>query len=164
MKNRILAMLMAAAGISMLPPSFAQSADNQGHGQAIVTVLPKHEGEIAPNLTQQDLQSVKVDGKQVKVTNWQALRSPQDKVELVILIDDAARTSLGRQLEDIRQFVRALPPNVVAGIAYMDNGRAAFSGPLSTDHEQVLRALHLPAGTAGADASPYFCLSDLGRH
>jgi hypothetical protein len=46
----------------------------------------------------------------------------------------------------------------------MQNGRAVFAGPLSADHVQVLRALHLPGGSAGSSASSYFCLSDLAQH
>jgi len=164
LKLTFMAAMAAATVVSPLQPAAAQGAATQGQGQAIVTVMPKHENELAPNITQQDLQQVKVDGKQVKVTGWQSLRDPQDKVELVLLIDDAARSSFGRQIDDIRQFMRSLPPNVLAGIAYMENGRAVFHGPLSTDHEQVLSALRLPSGIPGIDSSPYFCLSDLAQH
>jgi hypothetical protein len=45
----------------------------------------------------------------------------------------------------------------------MENGNAVFAAPLSADHAQVLKALHLPGGTRGSDASPYFCLSDLAK-
>jgi len=43
----------------------------------------------------------------------------------------------------------------------MEDGRAAFSSPLSADGKEVLRGLHMPFGIAGSSASPYFCLSDL---
>lgn len=157
MNNRVLAMLMASAAMVAIP----QCAQAQGDGQAIVTVLAKHDGELAPNVSQQDLQSVKVNGKQVKVTSWQSLRGDQNNVELVLLIDNSARASLGRQTQDIDKFVRSLPPNIKAAIAYMENGRAVFSASFSADHEQVLRSLHLPAGGQGINGSPYFCLSDL---
>jgi hypothetical protein len=68
------------------------------------------------------------------------------------------------QFGDIEHFVNGLPPNVKAGIAYMMNGRAVFAGPLSADHAAVLRALHLPGGSPGSSASPYFCLSDLAKN
>jgi hypothetical protein len=42
-------------------------------------------------------------------------------------------------------------------------GGLFFSAPLSADHAQVLSALHLPGGSAGSSASPYFCLSDLAK-
>jgi hypothetical protein len=160
MSHRLLAISMAA-GLLAAAPTFLQG---QGAGQAIVTVLPKHAGEISPNVSEQDLQSVKVNGKQVKVTSWVPLRDPQNGVELVILIDSSARSSLGRQTQDIEQFVGSLPPNIKAGIAYMQNGHASFSGPLTTDHAEILRALHLPVGGPGSSGSPYFCLSDLARN
>jgi hypothetical protein len=148
------------AGLLSAAPSYAQEL---GQGQAIVTVLPKHAAEAAPNVTQQDITQVKVNGKDVKVTSFAALRGQQNPVELVVMIDDSARTSLGRQLNDIDQFVRSLPANVAVGIAYMENGRAVFTGPLTLDRAQALKALHLPSGAAGVDSSPYFCLSDLAR-
>jgi hypothetical protein len=83
---------------------------------------------------------------------------------LVVLIDGSARNSLGRQMGDIAKFVEGLPPNIKAGIAYMENGSAVFAAPLSADHAQILKNLHLPGGSAGSDASPYFCLSSLAKN
>jgi hypothetical protein len=136
-------------------------AAQQGQGQAVVTVLP-HNKEAAPmNVTDQDL-AVHVNGKLAKVTGWTP--ASDSTLELVVLIDGSSRTSLGRQFGDIEQFVRALPPNVQAAIAYMDQGRADFVAPFSADHALVLRNLHLPGGMAGTDASPYFCLSYLAKN
>jgi hypothetical protein len=67
-------------------------------------------------------------------------------------------------LGDIQGFVKSLPPTTAVGIAYMANGRAVFSGPLTTDKAKALQALRLPAGSPGSSASPYFCLSDLAKH
>lgn len=135
---------------------------NQGQGRVVVTILPKGQGEVSSNAIQ-DL-SVKVGGKNARVTAWQPYKSPNDPVELVVLIDGAARSSLGRQMDDIQHFISGLPPNVAAAIAYMENGRAVFSSPLSANHAQVVRGLHLPGGIPGIEASPYFCLSDLAKH
>jgi len=41
---------------------------------------------------------------------------------------------------------------------------ATFAAPLSADHEQVLKALHVPGGSAHSSSSAYFCLSDLAQH
>lgn len=141
---------------------FAQIA-TQGTGVAVVTVLPKHEGDVAASVANQDL-SVKVNGKNAKVTKWAPFKSPSDTIEFVLLIDDSARSSLGTQMTEIEAFIKTLPPNIKAAIAYMGNGRANFAGPLSTDHNQVLSSLRLPAGAPGYSASPYFCLSDLAQH
>lgn len=157
--------LMAVNGVAV---SAAQEAGqgpkiDQGQGRAVVTILPKGESQVPSSVTEQDL-SVKVDGKNAKVTAFETYRSPNDQVELVLLIDGAARTSLGREMSDMQRFVNSLPANVAAGIAYMENGQAVFSSQLSTDHAQTLRGLHLPAGVPGIDASPYFCLSDLAKN
>jgi hypothetical protein len=129
----------------------------------VVTVLPKQEGALPPSVTGQDL-SVKVDGKPARVTSWMPFQSPENSLELVLLIDGSARSALGGQFDSIKSFVKSLPPNTKAAIAYMQNGNAIFSGPLSADHAEVLRGLHLPAGSPGSNASPYFCLSDLAKH
>ena len=151
------------AALFLAPVLAHVSAQSLGQGQAVVTVLPKAEGQpVPPSVSQQDL-AVKVNGKNAKVTQWAPFQAPNDQIELVILIDGSARTSLGRQMEDIEKFVNGLPPNVTAGIAYMENGRALFAGPLTTDHAQVLKNLHLTGGGAGIAGSPYFCLSDLAK-
>ncbi len=157
------AIWMGALTLVLVTPAFPQDVVYQGQGQAVVTVLPKHEGEIPPSVANQDL-SVKVNGKNAKVTKWAPYQSPADAVELVVLIDGSARSSLGRQFDDIEHFIKSLPPNIKAAFAYMDHGSAVFSAPLSTDHAQVLRTLHLPGGSPGSDSSPYFCLSDLAKN
>ncbi|HEX4004590.1 MAG TPA: hypothetical protein VHX60_00295 [Acidobacteriaceae bacterium] len=151
-----------AALLATSPLLFAQ-AESQGQGQAVVTVLPKNDKQPDATVATQSI-SLSVNGKQTPVTNWQPLRGSQFGVELVLLIDGGARTSLGRELEEIQHFVQSLPPNVKIAIAYMENGRAYFSGPLTTDHAKALQALHIPGGEPGISASPYFCLSSLAKN
>ncbi len=108
--------------------------------------------------------SLKSTAKNRTSPSWTPL-GPQSKIELVVLIDDGARGSLGTQLSDIAKFIGSLPPNAKVAVAYMINGRAAFTSPLSTDRAAVAHELHLPiAGAAGISASPYFCLSDLAKN
>jgi hypothetical protein len=163
MRNAVIAVCMAFAALCAAPLFSQVEGPQGGQGEAVVTVLPKHEGEVPPSVTNQDL-SVKVDGKNATITKFKPFQSPNDRVELVVLIDGSARNSLGRQFDDIAQFINSLPPNVKMAIAYMENGQSVFAQPLSGDHAQVLRALHLPGGGTGVDSSPYFCLSDLAKH
>jgi hypothetical protein len=162
-KSFKLAALAAATAMLAILPAVVQAEDQQpGQGQAIVTVLPQGNASAA-NLQQQQV-SIKVDGKSSSVTGFQPLSGSNSPVEMVILIDGAARTSLGSQMGDIQHFVQGLPANTSASIAYMMNGQAVLTGPLSTDHAEVLRGLHIPAGgVPGVSASPYFCLSDLAK-
>jgi hypothetical protein len=161
MKKSGVAIYVAAGAMLLSASAFAQG-EKDGQGQAVVTIMPKHDGDQAPNLSTQDL-TIKVNGKDTKVTNLESLRSATDPIELVVLIDSSARTSLGRQFEDIEQFVNTLPPNVRVTIGYMMNGNSNLTGPFTADHAAVLRGLHLPIGGAGVDGSPYFCLSDLAK-
>jgi len=147
----------------MALPAFSQGDKISGQGRAVVTVLPKQHAGIPTSLAQKDL-SIKVNGKPATVTSFEPLRGPGAKLELVLLIDSSARNSLGSQFGDIEKFVNDLAPNVRAAIAYMMNGRATFAGGLTASHTEVLKALHMPGGSPGSSASPYFCLSDLAKN
>ncbi|MGC2638612.1 MAG: hypothetical protein WA294_15630 [Acidobacteriaceae bacterium] len=153
----VVAAALAAAGA----PATAQN-ENQGQGQAVVTVLPKNDKQPTSDVQAQQV-TIEVGGKQTPVSNWQALRGPQATIELVMLIDDGARMSLGREMSEISHFVESLPPNVKFAFAYMENGRAEMPGALTTDHAKALQALRMPIGEPGASASPYFCLSSLAK-
>jgi hypothetical protein len=118
---------------------------------------------LPPSIAQQDF-LVKVNGQKAKVTSWKPYHAAEDRVELVLLIDGSARSSLSQQWDDITKFIQSLPPNTKAGIAYMANGRSLFASPLSTDRAEVLKNLRLQAGGPGSSASPYFCISDLAKN
>jgi len=155
------AALAVAASIFAAAPAFSADNSQEGQGRAVITVLQGQ--EIPGGIPEQALQ-LKVDGKQSSITGWTQLRGPKSQVELVILIDDGARTSLGTQLSDIAGFIQSLPPNAKIAVAYMLNGQAELAGPLTTDRAALARQLHLPmAGAPGINASPYFCLSDLAK-
>ena len=147
---------LAALSAPALP---AQTEGSPAAVNTVVTVLPKS-GEAAAAIPQSGLQ-VKVDGKTVQPTVWHPYG--QGEVQLVMLIDDSARTSFGRNLDDLANFVNGLPPNVSVTTAYMQNGASVFTGPLSKDHASVAKTIHLPGGVPGSNASPYFCLQDLAK-
>lgn len=151
---------LALGALAGVLPATAQQGD-VGTAQTVVTVLPK--GGEAPALQQQNLM-VKINGKDSTITSWQALRDDRAGLEFVVLIDDSARSSLGLQLNDLGKFVQSLPPTVQVGIAYMQNGRAAFEQNLTSDHALAAKAIRLTNGVPGGNASPYFCLSDLAKH
>lgn len=157
-----LAALAAAGSLLAAGSTLAEGQNQPGQGRAVVTVLP---GTEIPGGIPQEALHLKVDGKDSAITNWTPLRSPESKVQIVVLIDGGAQASLGSQLGDFAKFIRGLRPDAKAAVAYMENGRAVFAGPLTTDHEAVARALRIPlSGMPGISASPYFCLSDLAKH
>ncbi len=152
---------LTAGAMLMAVPAFSQN-ENQGQGQAVVTVLPAHGADAPASLPKQDF-TVKINGKESSITNWMPFRGPNDRLELVVLIDDSARASLSLQMPDISDFVKSLPPNSKVSIAYMENGTAKLTGPLTSDHTEALRGLRITMGEPGFSSSPYFCLSDLAK-
>ena len=153
----IAALCFAASG--WIPAAVAQDLTPT---RTVITVLPKH-AEMPPTITPQDVK-IKVNGKAVRMDSVTPLRGDRAGLELVILIDSGARTSLGVQLRDLTNFIQSLPPTTEVGIAYMMNGRAIFEQPFTADKARAANALHIPAGSAGSSASPYFCLSDLAKN
>jgi hypothetical protein len=125
----------------------------------LVTVEPKH-GSNVPVITRDDVM-VHQGKDRDQVTDWTPAQGDRAALELFILIDDDANTSLGSQLEDIRQFINAQPSTTKIGVAYMQNGIARVAQEPTSDHAQAAKALRLPMGAGGANASPYFSLSDL---
>jgi hypothetical protein len=152
-----IAILMIAGALLMAALAFAQGDNASGQGRAVVTILAKH-NELAPTVSQQQV-SLKINGKESSVTGWAPLKGANDGLELIILIDDGAR-NLGRQFDDIAQFIRSLGPNAKVAVGYMQNSAAVLAAPPSTDHEKVVSQLHLPTGPR---SNPYFCLSDLSH-
>ena len=146
-----LAAVMAPAALLLGSLAYAQG----GQAHAIVTVLAKH-NEVAPTVSQQDV-SAKADGKDAAVTSWAQYKAPNDSLELMILIDGGAR-NLGRQFEDIKQFIQIQGPDTKVAVGYMQNGHVEMAVPFSADHKQVVNEVHLPGGPS---TNPYFTLSDL---
>ncbi len=150
---------LTAGALLLAAPVFAEN-EGQGQGQAVVTVLPAHGNEVPASLTQQDF-TLKVNGKDSTITNLLPLRGENGRLELVVMMDSGSRASMSTQMSEISKFVKELPPDAKVTMAYMENGIARLSGPLTTDHDAALKGLHIPAGQAGTSASPYFCLSNL---
>jgi hypothetical protein len=147
--------VLSAAALLLAAHSNAQSEKGTGQAHAVITVLAKH-NEVAPTISQQDV-SAKADGKDATVAGWAPYKAPNDSLELMILIDSGAR-NLGRQFDEIKQFIQVQGPNTKVAIGYMQNGHVEMAVPFSADHKQVVSELHLPAGPT---TNPYFTLSDL---
>ena len=144
------------AMLGALAPSRAQEGAT---ARAIVTVNSKS-AEDAATVPRQSI-SVLQNRKLQDVTGWVPLRGARSGLQLVVLLDDSARGSLGLQLNDLRSFVVGLPPATQVAIGYMRNGTAVMVQNFTSDHEAAAKSFRLPAGTAGGNGSPYFCLSDL---
>jgi hypothetical protein len=128
----------------------------------LVTVEARHGSDI-PEIGRDDV--MVYEGRtRDQVTGWVPAHGDQAGLELFILLDDGSNASLGRQLDDLRQFINSQSPSVKVGIAYMQNGTARVEQNLTSDHALAAKALRLPVGIPGINGSPYFSLSDLLKH
>ncbi len=125
----------------------------------VVTVEARH-GSSMPDISREDVMVYEGRDRD-KVTAWLPTQGDHAGLELFVLLDDSSNLSLGSQLEEIRQFISAQPATTKIGVAYMQNGSAQVTQDLTNDHLLAAKALRLPLGNPGANASPYFSLGDL---
>jgi hypothetical protein len=152
----VVAALLATAQRTMAQENAAPAGPSVN---LVATVEARH-GSNIPVITRDDVMVYQGRDRD-KVTDWLPLQGDHAGLELFILLDDSSNVSLGSQLEDIRQFILAQPASTKIGIAYMQNGIAQVMQNLNSDHTLAAKALRLPLGSPGANASPYFSLGDL---
>lgn len=145
--------------LGVLPTLPAQETNT---ARAIVTANTKS----SENVTAVPRQTITVyeNRKLQEVAGWVPLRGERSGLQLVVLLDDSSRGNLGLQLNDLRNFVNGLPPTTQVAIGYMRNGTPNLVQNFTSDHAQAAKSFRLPAGLAGDNGSPYFCLSDLVKH
>jgi VWFA-related protein len=140
-------------------PSLAQETPT---ARTVVTVTSKSAEDVI-TVPQQSI-SVSEGRKVQDVAGWVPLRGARADLQLVLLLDDSSRGTLGLQLNDLKNFLNALPPTTQVALGYMRNGTPNLVQNFTKDHAQAAEALRLPQGSAGINGSPYFCLSDLVKH
>jgi hypothetical protein len=126
--------------------------------QMVVTVEPKHGNEM-PTITQQDV-IVNQGHDRRPVTGWVPAAGEHAGLELAILVDDSSGISFGSQMEDIRSFIMEQPSATLIAVGYMQNGTVHVAQDFTRDHAAAAKSLRLPQGFAGAEASPYFSLTE----
>ena len=126
--------------------------------QIVVSVEPKHGNEM-PTITQQDV-IVNQGHDRRPVTGWVPATGEHAGLQLAILIDDSAGFSFGSQMEDIRAFIAEQPPATLVAVGYMQNGTVHLAQDFTADHAAAAKSLRLTQGFAGAEASPYFSLTE----
>ena len=143
---------------SALALSVAAHAQQEGpvSTQTLVNVDPKS----TPPSNASAL-TVAVNDHKEPLTAWSPV-VPAD-AQVALLIDDGLRESLGRELDNLRSFIRNLSPGVEILVGYLQYGHVVAEQPFTTDYAQAASVIHLPEGVAGMSASPYLCISDFVR-
>ena len=152
-------LMIASALLTCGSPSLRSQEAGMVPVHMVVTAEARHGGEV-PFIKREDV-TVYQGRNRAEVTDWVPLQGERAGLQLFLLLDDASATSLGSQLEDIRQFIAMQPPTTLIGIGYMRDGGVDTVQNFTTDHVQAVKALRLPIGSTGAFASPWLSVGDL---
>jgi hypothetical protein len=152
---------LASALLLAFALTFVLAAHAQQEGLVPTQALVNVDAKSTPPADASVL-TVAVNGRRQPLTAWEQVAPANAQVAL--LIDDGLRESVGRELDSLRTFVRALAPGVEVLVGYMQYGHVAAAQGFTTDHALAASTLHLPAGLAGVSASPYLCISDFVRN
>jgi hypothetical protein len=153
------ALMSVSPGISASDPDAARVP-----AQMVITVLSGKNGTRPKSLEAGEL-TVMQGNTPAPVVRLQQLTGDLADMQLFVFLDDSTRSSsLGIQLPELKTFLKSLPATTQVAVGYMRNGTFALAQPFTTDHPKAADALRLPAAIPGENGSPYFALSDLGKH
>ncbi|HKW33365.1 MAG TPA: hypothetical protein VJN92_10205 [Candidatus Acidoferrum sp.] len=116
-------------------------------------------GEI-PVIRAENVQ-VKQGKNDLRVEHLIPARGDNAALQLFVLIDDTCDSSLGNNLDDLREFINAQPASTVVGVAYMSNATIQITQNFTADHALAAKAIRLPRGSSSAMDSPYLSLVSL---
>jgi hypothetical protein len=153
--------LFGAAAVACLfaaaVPMPARQDNNAGQSVSVVATLEAKRGKTIPAVEPQDIM-VREGRDQRPVTAFVPLQG--SRLQLMLLIDDSARSTFGTEINTLKQFVTSLPPESEVAVAYMRNGIADVTANFTRDHVSAAKAIRLALGPGGADVSPYDSLTD----
>jgi hypothetical protein len=152
MKNLLSSALLLTSFVAI-----CLTASAQVEGPVPTQVLVNVDAKSTPPADASAL-TVSVNDHKEPLIGWAPV-SPAN-AQVALLIDDGLRESVGRELKNLQDFVRGLPPGVEVLVGYMQYGRVVSEQSFTTDRESAASGIRLPEGMPGASASPYLCLSD----
>jgi hypothetical protein len=137
-----------------------QDAARAGVPVRIIVGVEGKKGAKPTEVTRDDVMVLQKK-QRLPVINWTPLHQNPAGLQLWILIDDGADTSIGNQLDDIRTFINEQPSSTQIAVGYMRNGTVNTTQKPTVDRQAAAKSLRLPLGVPGISASPYLSLVDL---
>jgi hypothetical protein len=157
-------MLLAVVLIGLVPLlALEKTPGATSPARMIVTLRVLGENKRMPEISREDVRVIQ-DTQRLKVTAWEPARGDRAGLDLFILIDDAADSSLGIQLDALRSFITSQPATASVGVGYMHNGTVQITQDFTSEHNQAAKAVRLPMGSSGAYGSPYLSVIELMNH
>lgn len=136
-----------------------QPASSSANSVSVIVTAEASRGKTIPPLEPDDIR-VTQNGKPVQVTALAPFQGDNAPLQLLLLIDDSARSSFGTEINTLKQFITSLPSGVEVGVGYMRNGTAQMTSNFTRDHGAAANSVRLALGPGGADVSPYDSLSE----
>ena len=128
----------------------------------VITDQGVKDGSETPVLKVEDIQ-VRQGKNPLKVDQLIPARGDNAALQLFVLIDDTCDSSIGNNLNDLRDFINAQPESTTVGVAYMSNATIQIAQNLTNDHAAAAKGVRLPRGNLSAMDSPYLSLISLVR-
>jgi hypothetical protein len=160
LKSIIISLATAMCGITILNAATVGPLNTTAVPVKMTVTANVENGKRAPEIKKEDV-FVNKGKERLKVADWVPAQGDRAGLELFILIDDASISSLGTQLGDLRDFIKAQPPTTTIGVGYARNAVVEIRQNFTAAHELAAKALRLPLGSAGAYGSPYLSVVDL---
>jgi hypothetical protein len=114
-----------------------------------------------PPLQKEDLK-IKQGKSFLNVSQLIAAQGENDALQLFILIDDTLDPqSVGNNLTDLKEFVKAQPAGTVIGVGYSSNAGVQVLQNFTPDKDLAAKAIRLPRGGLSTMDSPYLSLISL---
>src|SRR5215469_5531172 len=153
----VLVLLMVTTQIAR---SQEKSAPSTVQVHMVITAEAPNENEEAPVLRAENVQ-VSQGKNMLNVASIIAARGDNAALQLFVLIDDTCDSSIGNNLNDLRDFINAQPASTMVGVAYLSNATFQIAQNLTVDHAAAAKAVRLPRGTTSSMDSPYLSLVSL---
>jgi hypothetical protein len=140
------------------------TAAHAQEGPASTQALVAFDSKTPVSPTAKDL-TIKIDNRATPLANLAAI--PPGGAQVALLIDDGLRTSVGREMNNLRAFITGLPAGTEVFVGYMQNGTVfpgAGASGFTSNLAAAAQGLRIPSGIPGSSASPYFCLSEFVKN
>ena len=140
-----------------------KAAPSNAQVHVVITDTALRSDSELPRLRQDEV-NVRQGRTNLQVTQLIPAQGDNAALQLIILIDDTLNIStVGNNLNDIRELIKAQPPSTVVAIGYMSNAGVNMLQNFTADHEAAAKALRLPRGAVSAMDSPYLSLISLAK-
>src|SRR5262245_50270421 len=161
---RTLLTLLCILGLAGFCGQTAQSQQNAAPNAVqvhlVITDAALREDAELPPLQKEDVK-VKQGKNFLPVTQLIPAQGENAALQMMILIDDTLNTSVGNNLSDVKDFIKAQPESALIGVGYMSNAGVNVVQNFTADHDLAVKAVRLPRGAFSTMDSPYLSLISL---